>query len=611
MSSTIASSQTSPQTVSAEPVEVFFSYSHSDEQFTLQLVKHLSLLQRQGVITNWYDRQIIPGDAFNDVIVHRLETACVILFLVSADFLASNYCYDKEVKLAMKRHESGEARVIPVILRPVLWTTAPFAKLTALPRDAKPVIKWRPRDDAYKSITEGIAAAVDAVIAGKQLNKSTAPALRGATVAGSSTLGTASDILAFERDDLLLRPGRKVTPRTLHGLIFPKSGEGANHFIISPGDDQMEGTDMALGAREVLIDYFQTALSLKADLVRVNLSAYEANSMIPEELSGTALGRNLLSQDCVLKQLTASFVHPDLPIGREYWSRVYAESRRLLGSSRWPFRSFQKVSMFPFKAGIYEKDGDNYTDDNPFDIPRGHVGIFMVNAEIGVKCEQDLVAQAHDLSNSASIPKVTQEILDTICIEAFREIVLPKLKDEINQGEHFTELRRMFGAQALATWLKRHTVGQNSNLGRFIDSGKPTEAGLRIVDIGPFRDRKRNKAILWRRKDRAIVAHATPNAEAFNIPENIEFYEQYVRLFKNGVCRCVRNEDGDAPGERMIRVYSSGAIQFESLCGMLSSGRSLVRPLEASDESGLISDSFLDVTFRSRRRSPYPTGAAI
>jgi hypothetical protein len=593
LSSTIASSQTSPHKVSDEPIEIFFSYSHSDEKFRLELVKHLSLLQRQGVITNWYDRKIIAGDEFNDVIAHRLETASVILFLVSADFLASNYCYDIEVKLAMKRHESGEARVIPVILRPVLWTTAPFAKLMALPRDAKPVIKWRPRDDAYKNITEGVAAAIDAVKAGKQLNKSTAPALRritiyevdGATVGGSSALGTASDILAFERDDLLLRPGRKVTPQTLHGLIFPKSGEGANHFIINPGDGQTEGTDMVPGSQE-LIDYFDTSLSLKADLHRVNLSAYEADRMIPEELSGTALGRNLLSQDCVLKRLAASFLHPDFPIGKEYWSRVYAESRRLLGSSRWPFRSFQKVSMFPLKAGVYDEDGDNYTDDNPFDIPRGHFGLFIVDGEIDVKCEQDLVAQEHDLSNSASIPKDIQEILDTICIEAFREIVLPKIKDEINQGEHFTELRRIFGAQVLASWLKRHTVGQNSNLGRFIDSGEPTKAGLTIVDISPFRDRQRKKATSWRISDRPIVAHATPNAEAFKIPENVEFYAQYVRLFKDGVFRCARSEEGDAPGQRMIRVYFSGAIQFQSLCAMLSPGRSLVRPLEASDGSG-------------------------
>ena len=602
MSSTIASCQTSPHKVSTQPIEVFFSYSHADAKFTLELVKHLSLLQRQGVITNWYDRQIIPGDELNDVITHRLETACVILFLVSADFLASNYCYDIEVKLAMKRHEAGQARVIPVILRPALWTTAPFAKLTALPRDAKPVIKWRPRDDAYKNITEGIAAAVDAVKAGQQSKKRVAPALRrisiyevdGATLGGSSAIGTASDIVAFERDDLILRPGRKVTPQTLHGLIFPKSGEGANHFIVNPGDGEMKGMDTALGTRE-LIDYFDTALSLKDDLIRVNLSAYEADSMIPEELSGTAMGRNLLSQDCVLKRLAASFLHPDFPIGREYWSRVYAESRRLLSSSRWPFRSFQKVTMVPSRVGIYEKDGDSCTDDNPFDVPRGHVLVFIVDSEIGVTCEQDLVAQSHDLSNSARIPTATQETLDTICIEAFREMVLPTLKDEINEGEYFTELRRMFGAQALAVWLKNHMAGQNSNLGRFINSGKPGKAGLAILDISPFRVGKRKRATPLRRRDRPVVAHATPNAEAFKIPENGEFYEQYVRLFKNGVFRCARREEGDTPGERMIRVYFSGAIQFQSLTGMPSSVGSLVRPIEASDELGLsvIGDSLL------------------
>ncbi len=87
-------------------------------------------------------------------------TADIILLLVSADFLASNYCNDVEVTHAMKRHEAGEARVIPVILRPVDWKGTPFSKLQALPKNAKPVTKWSDRDEAFLNVAEGIRAAI-------------------------------------------------------------------------------------------------------------------------------------------------------------------------------------------------------------------------------------------------------------------------------------------------------------------------------------------------------------------------------------------------------------------------------------------------------------------
>ena len=103
------------------PIEVFFSYSHEDEELRDQLEKHLAILKRQGVITGWHDRKIGAGTEWKDQIDEHLESAQVILLLVSADFLASDYCYDRELKRAMERHEAGEAREIPVILRSVDW----------------------------------------------------------------------------------------------------------------------------------------------------------------------------------------------------------------------------------------------------------------------------------------------------------------------------------------------------------------------------------------------------------------------------------------------------------------------------------------------------------
>jgi hypothetical protein len=137
-------------------IEVFFSYAHEDESLRDQLATHLRLLERQGVIHGWHDRRITGGREWAGAIDEHLRTAQIILLLVSADFLASDYCYDVEVERAMARHKAGEARVIPIILRPVDWNSAPFGKLQALPKDARPVTSWPDRDEAFFDIARGI-----------------------------------------------------------------------------------------------------------------------------------------------------------------------------------------------------------------------------------------------------------------------------------------------------------------------------------------------------------------------------------------------------------------------------------------------------------------------
>jgi len=163
-----------------KPIEVFYSYSHKDEELRDELEKHLSILKRQGVIQSWHDRRIGAGREWEGEIDTHLNTAHVILLLISADFLASDYCYDVEMKRAMERHEAGEACVIPVILRPVDWRGAPFGKLQALPTDAKPVTEWPNRDKAFLDVARGIRAAVEELtgsIASPLLPTSPAPVI--------------------------------------------------------------------------------------------------------------------------------------------------------------------------------------------------------------------------------------------------------------------------------------------------------------------------------------------------------------------------------------------------------------------------------------------------
>jgi hypothetical protein len=135
---------------------LFVSYSHKDENLRQALGDHLAGLQREGVIDVWHDRKISAGQDWAGAIDANLEEADIVLCLVSAGFLASPYCNDKELKRALERHAAGQACVIPVILRPVEWSGSPLGRLQALPANGRPVTSWSNRDQAYLSITTGI-----------------------------------------------------------------------------------------------------------------------------------------------------------------------------------------------------------------------------------------------------------------------------------------------------------------------------------------------------------------------------------------------------------------------------------------------------------------------
>ena len=149
-------------TMRTVPIQVFYSYSHKDEALRDELQEALALLKRQGCIAGWHDRQIVAGQEWADKIDENLETAKIILLLVSASFLASDYCYGKELKRALERHRAGEAVVIPIIIRPCDWQDAQFAKLQALPKDGKAVTSWTNKDEAWTDVAKGLRRAVEA-----------------------------------------------------------------------------------------------------------------------------------------------------------------------------------------------------------------------------------------------------------------------------------------------------------------------------------------------------------------------------------------------------------------------------------------------------------------
>ena len=143
---------------------IFLSYAHADEDLKKELDKHLMPLKRSGKIETWNDRELIAGQEWNDEILEELNKADIILLLISIDFIASQYIWDKELSAAIKRHDEGTAKVVPVIVKNCLWQEMPFAKLQALPRNAKPVSSYESHDEAFTEIAVSINKLVDYMI---------------------------------------------------------------------------------------------------------------------------------------------------------------------------------------------------------------------------------------------------------------------------------------------------------------------------------------------------------------------------------------------------------------------------------------------------------------
>lgn len=148
------------QATRGAPVEIFISYSHLDTDLAALLDTHLAALRREGIVATWFDRRIGPGDQWREVIDERLDRAALVLILISANFIASDYCWDVELRRAMERHAAGKARIIPVILRDCDWQHLPFGAFQAVPAGSRPVTSWPDPHEAIADVVRSVRAAV-------------------------------------------------------------------------------------------------------------------------------------------------------------------------------------------------------------------------------------------------------------------------------------------------------------------------------------------------------------------------------------------------------------------------------------------------------------------
>ncbi|MFO1431024.1 MAG: TIR domain-containing protein [Candidatus Competibacteraceae bacterium] len=228
-----------------EPISIFYSYSHQDESFRQILETHLYLLKRQGIIGDWHDRRIAAGTEWKGSIDQHMERAQLILLLISQDYLASDYCYDIEMKRALERHKSHEARVIPIILRPADWSGGLFSELQALPSGGKPVTLWSNRDEAFLNIVSSIRQVCYDILTQKNLETESEKVATAETFFSLEEVFLASGIpsitfvepLKFkELKSVLKQPGRGV-------VIEGPSGIGKTTALVKAANAVLKDFD--------------------------------------------------------------------------------------------------------------------------------------------------------------------------------------------------------------------------------------------------------------------------------------------------------------------------------------------------------------------------------
>ncbi len=280
-------------------------------------------------------------------------------------------------------------------------------------------------------------------------------------------------------------------------------------FFFNTGD--VKESDEALRADILrLIRYFMAALTVPEDQLWVNLSPYEAGRIVSDSLGATEMGIDLLAQDYMLKQLTASLLYPENELGQKFWKRVQQQAQARFGRSDISLEVLNKVWITPNEAVVYEHNGAAY----------------VVKSSLKVLLEQDYMGlEANSLQGSGPNGSLSNEgqAMSPEMVSIIKEIVIPEIEREINQGETFAQLRQVYQSMILATWFKLN---------------------LRQTLLGQvYADQQKVKGI-------DLADPAAPE----------EVYNRYLEGFQKGVYEFIR-EDYDEATHRVIpRKYFSGGV---------------------------------------------------
>lgn len=246
--------------------KLFISYSHADAALLSVLKTHLRPLERAGLIAPWFDGYLLPGDNIDTSVRQALDSAELIALLVSADFVASEYCYDIEMKSAVQRHEAGAARVVPIIARECQWQSTPFGRLVAVPTDGKPIMspRWSDKDEAWTIVARGIEAAA-----------------RAATVGPTRSSSHTHTVKAPQSGVMPLTIPKKVTDRDRDDFKLSAFDHIARRFEDSAGalGGELSGAFRRLDANRFTVAIYRSGKKIAACSIFIGGSSFSANSI--------------------------------------------------------------------------------------------------------------------------------------------------------------------------------------------------------------------------------------------------------------------------------------------------------------------------------------------
>ncbi len=321
---------------------------------------------------------------------------------------------------------------------------------------------------------------------------------------------------------VLPNPGVRIglspefTPAHLKGITIHQDNALRFDFLVHKGDQPLTDNDKKEEYNK-LIKYFLASLTIPDKDQWVNLSPYEKDRIIEGDFGKTEMGRDLLGQDYLLKQITASLIYPEEGLGQKFWDTIYERAFKQYGTTNIPVNTFNKVWIVPDKAVVYESGNTAY-------ILQSHLKVMLEEDYLSLEKHTGLSSpNANGLSfPNASVGNPGINKAHTLGSQVVREIVLPALEKEINEDKNFAQLRQIYSAMILATWYKKALKA--SLLGQvYADKAK-----VKGVDQNPA--------------------------------NNELIYQQYLKAFKKGVYSYIKEDTDKYTKQTIPRKYFSGGF---------------------------------------------------
>ena len=310
----------------------------------------------------------------------------------------------------------------------------------------------------------------------------------------------------------LLYPTGGFNPAQMVGLRTDANDPFHFYFVMDKGDEALSASRKQEEYRR-LIKHFLVSLTVANKDMWVNLSPYESNRTIGANFALTATGQDLLAQDYILKQFTASLMYPEEDAGRDFWKKVYSQVYEKFGTTDVPVDTFNKVWIRADQAEIYQKDGT----------------AFLVKSHLKVMLEKDFLAEDNARAMDVGITAAGNPAgaSGEVTADAVRGIIIPIIEKEVNEGRNFIPLRQIYNAMILATWYKKNL---KESLLSQVYADKNKVAGVEVDD---------------------------PKAGE-------KVYAKYLEAFKVGVFNYIKEEEDPRTHTTLPRKYfSGGAVGVE------------------------------------------------